>query len=178
MRKILYFFLVCFSILYATVIDENKLDLYYANGIMMQDSEAESDEIWRMRVQALLKKHPNYYKRIGKVDVAYNISHGMVADMWEAFLQKVDLEPDFAIGWLGFKEFIGRMTPLEAGKYFIEALEFANAYVGRDTLNEQVEKYKKSIKNGHKVLLVAHSQGNLFTNEVYKIKKQIAIIYR
>ena len=44
-------------------------------------------------------------------------------------------------------------------------------------LSLQVKKYKDSIKNGHKVLLVAHSQGNLFTNEVFKIKKQIAIIY-
>ena len=162
MRKILYLFLVCFSVLYATVIDENKLDLYYANGIMMQDDEDKAESIWKARVDVLLEKHPNYYKRIGKVDVAYNISHGMVADMWEAFLQKVDLEPTWANGWLGFKEFIGRMTPYEAGKYFIEALEFANAYVGGDTLNEQIEKYKKSIKSGHSVLVVAHSQGNLF----------------
>lgn len=35
-------------------------------------------------------------------------------------------------------------------------------------LNLQIEKYKDSIKEGHKVLVVAHSQGNLFTYEAYR----------
>ena len=35
-------------------------------------------------------------------------------------------------------------------------------------LSLQVKKYKDSIKNEHKVLLVAHSQGNLFAQEAYK----------
>ncbi len=34
-------------------------------------------------------------------------------------------------------------------------------------LKGQIEKYKSSIENGHKVLVVAHSQGNLFTYEAY-----------
>ena len=35
-------------------------------------------------------------------------------------------------------------------------------------LSKQVKKYKDSIKDGHKVLVVAHSQGNLFTYEAYR----------
>jgi len=32
----------------------------------------------------------------------------------------------------------------------------------------QVDQYEASIKSGHKVLVVAHSQGNLFTQEAYE----------
>ena len=35
-------------------------------------------------------------------------------------------------------------------------------------LEPQVDKYEASIKNGHKVLVVAHSQGNLYTQEAYQ----------
>jgi len=34
--------------------------------------------------------------------------------------------------------------------------------------SKQLNSYKKSIKQGHSVIVVAHSQGNFFTNEVYK----------
>ena len=82
MRKILLLLLLCLGAAKAVVIDECKLDLYYANGIMMQDSAEQAEDKWRARVDDLLQKHPNHYRHIGNIGVAYNISHGMVADMW------------------------------------------------------------------------------------------------
>ena len=38
---------------------------------------------------------------------------------------------------------------------------------GRD-LSAQVQNYKQSIKDGHGVIVIAHSQGNYYTNESYE----------
>jgi len=37
--------------------NEYKIDLYYANGIMMQDDEVESEEIWERKSEELLSKY-------------------------------------------------------------------------------------------------------------------------
>jgi len=168
MRKIVLLFLLAIVSLQAIIIDEYKVDLYYANGIMMMDSEDEAREDWQARANDLLLNHPELQKHIGKIDVAYNLSDGMVADMWEAFLQKTQLENTYKIGWFAFKRFIGKMPYTRGLRWMIKASEIASKINAEITLREQVDQYKESINSGHGVVVVAHSQGNLFTAKAFK----------
>ena len=81
-------------------------------------------------------------KRISIVTEAYNSTHGWFGskDIIETTFQK--------FGWTGLNNLI-------------------NSSHGAD-LDIQVTAYKNSIKSGHQVLAVAHSQGNLFTYEAHE----------
>ncbi|MDF1883667.1 hypothetical protein JHD49_06920 [Sulfurimonas sp. SAG-AH-194-C21] len=81
-----------------------------------------------------------YTQQIGKVAYAYNESNGFLLDGVETFLQK--------FGWQGLLD------------------EMVNTSHGKD-LTKQIKAYQASINDKHKVLVVAHSQGNLFTYEAY-----------
>jgi len=81
MRKIFLILIFILSYLHAEnvtkEINEYKVDLYYANGIMMMESEAEALYRWQNQVDELvLFAHPELQKFIGKKEIAYNISHG------------------------------------------------------------------------------------------------------
>jgi hypothetical protein len=83
MKKILFLWLALATLLvaYSDEYNEYKVDLYYANGIMMFESEDDVEEIWAIRVEELLKEYPNLEKRVANKLVAYNISKGRVVDM-------------------------------------------------------------------------------------------------
>ena len=98
MKRIFFLILLVAIGLHGTEINECKVDLYYANGIMMQDDEKQARNDWQRNVNKLLIKHPNTLSRIGNIDVAYNISKGMAEDLWEAFKQRVDLDPKLYLG--------------------------------------------------------------------------------
>ncbi len=168
MKKILLIVGFLTTFINAETYDETKVDLYFANGVMMQESEYESKEIWKERVKNILSRYPRLNDRIGKTDLAYNVSEGIISDMWEAFMQKVSLEENYALGWIAFKTMVvaisNRNTIVD---YMIQASDIAGDKIHDSTLNEQMEKYQESIKLGHGVVVVAHSQGNLFTLEAF-----------
>jgi len=103
MKKILLLVFICLNFLYSVEIDEHKVDLYYANGIMMQESAEEAEVTWTLRVSDLLRTTPELFNRIGKTPVAYNISKGMAEDLFESFIQKTKLEPGLDTTWYVFK---------------------------------------------------------------------------
>jgi len=136
---------------------------------MMQVSEAKSQQIWEKKSRELLSKYPILKPRINGRYVAYNISHGMAIDLWESFFQKVSLDSGIAAGWTAFKRFVSKI-PGKSGKaadFFVKANEAASGIIRDGTLSKQLEKYRWSIEQGHGVVTVAHSQGNLFTAEAF-----------
>ena len=139
MKKILFFLVLLFSSLNALEIDERKVDLYYANGIMMIDDKEKAQRIWQKRVDKLLQKRLILTEDIGNVDVSYNLSNGLAADMWEAFNQKTGDEIEGKAGWLAFKQFIGFLGVYGKGaKYIVSAGEYANEYLQhKETLDQQ-----------------------------------------
>ncbi len=171
MKKIL--FLLCLSVitLYATI-DERKIDLYYANGIMMLEDEDIARKIWKQKADDLLATDPKIKKYISDIDIAYNISNGFANDMFEAFLQKTALEPAYGLGWIAFKELISKIRLVGNAIGMLATMKERTALIIHDgTLNTQIAKYKQSIKDGHGVVIVAHSQGNLFTQEAFNSLK-------
>jgi len=169
MKKILLLLLAPFILLASTniLIDERITDIYFANGIMNSEADAEAslrlikNELARVKYnndKAEMLKHHNF-------DTAYNESYGMSADIFESFLQVISQSPTSQSIWSAFKNYVGHRL----GKVVnpIDLVEDWTTKAKNADLSEQVTKYKDSIKAGHGVIVIAHSQGNLFTNEAY-----------
>jgi len=117
-------------------------DVYFANGILTSEVQAKenADLLW---------------KRINRPDVptvhvAYNHtfdSHFVKGgpDLFESLLQKLSV--------------MNKIDKWLSNDKRVTAHKF--------DLDKQVAQYQHSIESGHKVLVVAHSQGNLFANEAY-----------
>jgi len=140
MKKLLILLLLfLYPVSSFATIDERKVDVFFANGIKTEKRDAINNS-GLLRVAIKDKFGIDYYnKHIGEVSYAYNQTANFGADSLETLLQK------FGWDWL---------TNL-----FIPTHE--------PDLQLQIDKYKASINSGHRVLVVAHSQGNLYTYEAY-----------
>ncbi|WP_324171314.1 hypothetical protein [Sulfurimonas sp.] len=151
MKLLLIIFLcVAYPLSSFAEIDERKTDVYFANGILTDDGNATANALLlekSIKIEFYNGKSIEMDKSIGKVAKAYNSTHGFIADVYETILQKLKKETSF-----------------DLNDYLPEFLQDAHT---RD-LNIQITAYNKSIADGHKVLVVAHSQGNLFTYEAYR----------
>jgi len=145
MRNILLLIVLISSFAFSAI-DECKIDVYYANGILTKEWQAQKNS--ELLEDAIKTKFDiDYFKKhIGEVGYSYNQTNGMILDGLETYMQKLDMQLYFD-GW-------------EASKGYITS-HF-------EDYQEHYTKYVSRIKEGHKVLVVAHSQGNLFTNEIYK----------
>lgn len=137
-------------------INECKSDLYYANGIMMGDSEKVALTKWRNRVDDLLYSKQNTFNRLANILVSYNKSQWFDDDIYESFEQMMSNEWGWKDFSLYFETYLKTHLIQEAGNQHSQ------------DLTTQVNGYKQSIKNGHGVIVIAHSQGNFFTNEAYE----------
>ena len=148
MKKIILLFVILTSLAFS-VINECKTDVYFGNGILTEKEDAKKNA--KLLDEAIKQKFgPDYYsKHIGAVTYAYNSTHlGGINDLLESLLQKLSLQ-----------ERLDKLSELN------EALK-KTAHDADLTL--QVNKYKASIRDGHRVLVVAHSQGNLFAYEALR----------
>ena len=138
-------------------IDECKSDLYYANGIMMKYSEKDALDMWKDEADTLLVSKPKIYPKIANIKISYNISQGFLDDLLESFEQVMNNE------W-GWKEF-----SLYFAVYLKEKGIQEDWVPHIKDLVKQTKSYKESIKLGHNVIVIAHSQGNYYTNESYEL---------
>ncbi|MGB5965865.1 MAG: hypothetical protein WBG65_10100 [Sulfurimonadaceae bacterium] len=128
-------------------IDERKIDVYFANGINTKlngigGAIYNTTEVLEPAIRREFYHNEEEMKKsIGKITYAYNQTSGPVLDIWESIAQKLNFQA------------------------LIDAL-FDTTH-GPD-LQGQIDKYSQSILDGHRVLVVAHSQGNLFTGEAYE----------
>lgn len=159
MRTLLHHFIflsLALSSLWS-IVDERKSDLYYANGINVKLSEDMLRSNWTesLKLHGLLDNQA-VAQNIADYKVAYNVTQGIINDVYEAAEQKISSD----WGWETFAE------------YFRIYLELKLGQTVQDThipdLTKQVDAYKQSIKDGHGVIVIAHSQGNFYTNEAYE----------
>jgi len=155
MRKVIYLLLFLSLSLFAKI-DEYKSDLYYANGIMMNISEKEATKVWSSKVKELFANNQKDYKQLEKIQNSYNRSQGFFDDLFESLEQKISNE-------FGWKELSAYVTSFLTTHNIQEDWK---AHV--NDLSKQVANYKKSITSGHGVIVIAHSQGNYYTNEAYE----------
>ncbi len=146
-------------------IHEYTVDLYYANGVLASSQE-ESKATWDDYSRELRQKYPSLKQALkhGEAKLAYNASYLYgVHDFFESFLQYADEHPGAKITWELLKKYIEKKFKVDIGG-LVEGL---SNIVSESTLTEQREAYKDSVKRGHGVITVAHSQGNFFTNKVF-----------
>ncbi len=153
--KLLLLFTILCSSLFASI-DEYKSDLYYANGIMMNDSEEKATEIWQIKIEEVLKNKQESYKKLEKIQNSYNRSQFFFDDLFESLEQKMSNE-------FGWKQLTAYVTAFLTTHNIQEDWR-----VHGDDLDQQVKNYKQSIRDGHGVIVIAHSQGNYYTNEAYE----------
>jgi len=138
-KSFLLFFIFFYPVVSFSAVDERKTDVYFANGILTSPDTAKKNTI--LLQDSIINKFgmATYTKTIGEVSYAYNQTANFGADSLETLLQK------FGWDWL------------------------TNLFIPshKTDLSKQVTKYENSIKSGHRVLVVAHSQGNLYTYEAY-----------
>jgi hypothetical protein len=152
--KIILFLSLLFSSLLSNI-DECKSDLYYANGIMMKESRVNAKIAWQIKVLEIFAKNPEKLNKLANINISYNTSQGFIDDLFESFEQIVSNEWN----WKALSLYI---------RVYLQTHNIQASDLHRPDLTAQVNAYKQSIKDGHGVIAIAHSQGNYYTNEAYE----------
>jgi len=147
----------------ASICDTKDTVIFFGNGVKAAKKNSyDSRNILKKRLKGILTTED--FERL-EFDLSYNDTHGLLLDLLETsvqiltgntsrfwrFLWNLELVPD----WFSEK-IILLSTALDK-----------TALVTSDSLWKHVKTYQTTIAEGKKVLLVAHSQGNLFGNMAY-----------
>ena len=150
---------------FASICDEKETVVFFGNGVTtLEDDAYDSQNIIKDQLKKYLS--PEEFDLLG-FDVAYNDTHTLPLDLLESSAQI--LSGNIRGVW----HFFWRLAPVPnwfAEKFILlsSVLDYSTL-VTTDSLKNHVTKYKTSIAEGKKVILVAHSQGNLFGNQAYNL---------
>lgn len=123
-----------------------------------RNATANTDLLRSVILEELYQNNMEKMKQsIGKVERSYNQTQGVIIDILEAIGQKVS------------STFDGNKTDEEVKKLRDKLRKEMSRSKQSEDLTDQVNAYMASIKNGNSVLVVAHSQGNLFTYQTYNL---------
>lgn len=150
---------------FASICDEKETVVFFGNGVKTLEKKAyDSQNIIKNQLEKYLP--PEEFVLLG-FDVAYNGTHTLPLDLLESTAQVLTGNIS------GFWRFFWRLVPVPnwfSDKFILlsSVLEYS-ALVTTDSLKDHVTKYKTAIAEGKKIILVAHSQGNLFGNQAYNL---------
>lgn len=154
---------------------KTETDIFFMNGILTTNDEAvnatdEIKEAYKLPLQRLYSNEDFNFRLL------YNISMGLLTDLYEVFLQKendlrVTPEEAFFL-WLTV-----RRIPILPNIVLTPILEQIVATIISNARNTQESVIQRqasrftatvtgSLDEGRRVLLIAHSQGNLFANQI------------
>jgi len=146
--------------------------IYFGNGVdnSLADATSSKQELKRAYLSQLENTYP---EETFEFQLAYNRSEGVMNDVLEVFQQKLSENGD----WLDWSaaEYLSALNMLRkvqlpyehpSIEIFAGILEemYAVAVVREASLSEHVQKYQGDLQAGHRVIIFAHSQGNLFAN--------------
>lgn len=150
-------------------------EVYFGNGINYTPLNA-----WlsKERIKAILGK--DYNNEQIHYGVSVNPTGGFTLDLLEVFAQKLNEDP--TLGWSIFLDFINGTTISHAivnflSDYFLniqldptiqlkQRLAQFSQY-SDSTVNSHVTAYTTQLTQGKKIMVVSHSQGNLYANAAY-----------
>ena len=164
-------FLSLFS--YAANINECKTDIYYGNGVWneYEDADDSRDKLEKRIIELEIIDGDTALKaKYGKVKLAYNWGQGRLLDVLETYYQ---LREAGQLDGVGFYTAIAALT-IELPHITLSAIAVQKLMepFTKDWEQGNVDEmwqtyYRESFKLGHRVLLVSHSQGNLFANRIF-----------
>ena len=172
MNRILYLLITCLlgGILVAetstaSICDTKETVIFFGNGIKTIEKKAyESRNIIQKHLKS--KFTPEEFKTL-EFAIAYNGTHTLPLDLLESVIQI--LTGNISKFW---RYFFG-LDPIP--EWFAENFILLAGMLDKsgllttDSLAKHVNTYKTVIAEGKKVILVAHSQGNLFGNQSYNL---------
>jgi alpha-tubulin suppressor-like RCC1 family protein len=158
--------------------------IYYVNGILNTRADAEHGKrlLQDAYIFAAEKLHEN---EVFLFEVAYNYSEGVVIDLCEVIAQKTqELKEDGTIDELESTAFELLLAALIDSRIKIKAVQHLSGDIAQlleklvqdaivmaladseaSNLNEMLDMFNGDISEGWRVILIAHSQGNLFATE-------------
>ena len=149
----------------ASICESKETIIFFGNGIKTLKKNA-FDAKTKIKEKLQEELPPEEFDRIG-FDIAYNDTHGLPLDLLESTIQL--LTGNVSRFW----RFFWALEPVPdwfADKMILLAAAVdKSALVTTDSLKEHVVTYRNRIAEGKKVLLVAHSQGNMFGNQAYSL---------
>ena len=174
--KLLIVLLTLCVTLSAKNIDECKTDIYFGNGVWnsAKDAEVSIRALHEKIINPFVTKNdPKLKAKYGEVKLQYNWSHGKMIDLLETFYQ---LKEVGQIGEETFSTLVDELMAKQVSDITNEDLKSIREQLVNlieSTEEDEVDKmlvkyYDESFKYGHRVLLVSHSQGNMFANRVYE----------
>lgn len=175
MKKLLLFIVLIIGLSvfsHAEDINECKTDIYYGNGVWneYEDATDSKDELESLIKDEIINGNSSLQTKYGTPKLAYNWGQGHLLDVLETYYQ---LRESGQLDGIGFYAAIAALTV----KYPLITLSAVATQALMEPFTKDWESgnvdemwqkyYNESFKLGHRVLLVSHSQGNLFANRIY-----------
>ena len=171
--KLFYYILISFFIgcmllvetSTASICDTKEAVIFFGNGVTTDEDNAyNSRDIIIKRLKTVLP--PEEFELLD-FKLSYNDTHTLPLDLLESSVQVLTGNIS------GFWRFLWGLAPVPdwfAEKFILlsSVLDYS-ALLTTDSLAKHVNSYKTGISEGKKVILVAHSQGNLFGNQAYNL---------
>ncbi len=163
-----------FGTLYAQNINECKTDIYFGNGVWNSQDDAEKSiiELQKIIDKVIIKNDPKLQAKYGQIKLQYNWSYGEMMDLLETFYQLKETEQIEEEYFFSFIDYLIKTADKDIKNEYIKAMR--EQIINLVTILEENEVdsmltkyYEESFKLSHKVLLISHSQGNLFANRIY-----------
>jgi hypothetical protein len=172
MKKLLYLLLLCLSgsLLFvetsdASICDTKETIIFYGNGVSTIKKEAfKAKESLKMNLKNIML--PEDFELLA-FDLAYNNTHALPLDLFESTIQF--LTNNTRRFWHII--FGHEVIPDPVAETFLllsDALNYS-ALITTDSLRDHVKTYQNAIDEGKRIILVAHSQGNLYGNQAYNL---------
>ncbi len=177
MKKLLLFIVLIIGLSVfsnAENINECKTDIYYGNGVWNEYEDAENsrnDLEVRIVEDEIINGDPLKKAKYVHVKLSYNWGQGHVLDVLEVYFQ---LREAGQLDGIGFYTAIAALTVsyphITLSAIATQALmePFTRDWESGNVYEMWQKYYDESFKLGHRVLLVSHSQGNLFANRIYE----------
>ena len=149
----------------ASICDTKETTIFFGNGLKTLEKKTyDSINIVRQRLISVL---PPEEFEVLEFDISYNGTHTLTLDLLESTIQI--LTGNTSRFWRLFFE-LEIMPDWFADKFNLLATVLdKSALVTTDSLRNHVNTYQTAIAEGKKIVLVAHSQGNLFGNQAYSL---------
>lgn len=149
----------------ASICNTSDTIVFFGNGMKSIKRDAyDSSELIEKRLKNLL---PPEEFEVLEFDISYNGTHTLPLDLLESSIQI--LTGNTSRFWRLFFE-LEVIPDWFADKFTILATVLdKSALITTDSLRNHVNTYQTAIAEGKKIVLVAHSQGNLFGNQAYSL---------
>lgn len=161
------------SFTHAENINECKTDIYFGNGVWNEYEDAAKSQL-RLQKRIIdieiVNGDPLLKAKYGNVKLSYNWGQGHVLDVLEVYYQ---LHESGQLDGIGFYTAIAALTVsyphITLSAIAMQALmePFTRDWEAGNVYEMWQKYYNESFKLGHRVLLVSHSQGNMFANRIH-----------